>query len=113
MTTIETKVWTSADNDSGEIRLIVETLGQKYATEVMQTRDRATRQALITLGWTPPELKKFVFDVWECRDAVEDDVKVGTYELLAESHEIAYRIVGHMEQVDKGRYYIHDKTEEI
>ena len=61
-----------------------------------------------------PELKKFIFDVWECCSAsTVDDVKVGTYELLAESHEIAYRIVSHMEYVDEGKYYILDKVEDI
>ena len=64
---------------------------------------------LIVREVASPELKKYIFTVFD----VADDEEVDTYELLAESHEIAYRIVSHMEYVDVGNYYILDKVEEI
>lgn len=113
MSEFKIKVTPSVFVDSGEIHLKVQTEADKLYTEVMKTKDKATRASLIALGWTPPELKKFVFDVWEERDSPEDDVLVNHYELLAESHEIAYRIVGHMENVGTGWYYILNRVEEI
>lgn len=56
-----------------------------------------------------PELKKYIFTVFD----VADDDEVDTYELLAESREFAFRIITHIEKVDVDRYYILFKVEDI
>lgn len=105
----EIKVTPSVFIDSGEIHLKVQTEADKLYTEVMQTKDKATRAALIALGWTPPELKRYTFTVLDC----EDDMEVDTYEILAESLEIAHRVITHIEKFDTDYYYRFFKEEEI
>lgn len=101
MSKFEIKVTPSVFIDSGEIHLKVQTKLDEIHTEVMKTKDKATRAALITLGWTPPELKKYIFTVFDRKD----DEVVDTYEVLAESLEMAYRIITHIERFDTARYY--------
>lgn len=100
MSIFETKITPSVNIDTGEIRLMTENTAGQHYTEVIQTKDEATRAALITLGWTPPELKKYIFTVFD----VEDDEEVDTYELLAASREFAFRIITHIEQEGGGEY---------
>ena len=56
-----------------------------------------------------PELKKYIFTVFD----VADDDEVDTYELLAESREFAFRIITHIEKFDVDRYYVLFKVEDI
>lgn len=56
-----------------------------------------------------PELKKYIFTVFD----LADDDEVDTYELLAESREIAFRIITHIEKFDVDRYYVLFKVEDI
>ena len=56
-----------------------------------------------------PELKKYIFTVFD----VADDDEVDAYELLAESHELANRIITHIEKFDVDRYYVLFKVEDI
>ena len=109
MSIFETKVTPSVNIDTGEIHLMTEDITGRYYREVMRTKDEATRTALIALGWTPPELKKYIFTVFD----VEDDEEVGMYELLAESHEFAFRIIAHIEKFDADHYYRLFKVENI
>lgn len=109
MSKFEIKVTPSVFVDSGEIHLKVQTEADKLYTEVMKTKDKATRAALIALGWTPPELKKYIFTVFDC----EDNEEVDTYEILAESLEMAYRVITHIEKFDVDYHYVFFKEEEV
>lgn len=109
MSKFKIKVTPSVFIDSGEIHLKVQTEADKLYTEVMKTKDKATRAALIALGWTPPELKKYIFTVFDRKD----DEVVDTYEVLAESLEMAYQIITHIERFDIARYYDFFEEEEI
>lgn len=51
---IDYKVETCVMKEFEEIHQHVFIAREKLATEVMSLRDKATREALITLGWTPP-----------------------------------------------------------
>lgn len=106
---IDYKVETYVMKEFEEIHQHVFIGKQKLATEVMSLRDKATREALIKMGWTPPELKKYIFTVFD----VEDDDEVDTYELLAESREFAFRIITHIEEFDVDHYYRLFKVEDI
>ena len=109
MSIFETKITPSVNIGTGEIHLMTEDIAGRHYTEVMQTKDKATRAALIALGWTPPELKKYIFTVFD----VEGDEEVDTYELLAESREFAFRIIAHIEEFDADHYYTLFKVEDI
>ena len=109
MSIFETKITPSVNISTGEIHLMVKNTAGLHYTEVMQTKDKATRAALIALGWTPPELKKYIFTVFDA----EDDEEVETYELLAESREFAFRIITHIEEFDADHYYRLFKVEDI
>lgn len=106
---IDYKVETYVMKEFEEIHQRVFIAREKLATEVMSLRDKATREALIKMGWTPPELKKYIFTIFD----VADDDEVDTYELLAESHELANRIITHIEKFDVDRYYVLFKVEDI
>lgn len=109
MSEFEIKVIPSVFIDSGEIHLKVQTELDYLYTEVMKTKDKVTRAALIAIGWTPPELKKYIFTVFDC----EDNEEVDTYEILAESLEMAYRVITHIEKFDVDHHYVFFKEEEI
>lgn len=55
MTTIKYEIFPEIFHDTGEIHLNSSLAGDKIKTEVMKTKDAATRSALIALGWTPPD----------------------------------------------------------
>ena len=55
MSIFETKVTPSVNIGTGEIHLMTEDIAGQHYTEVMYTKDKATRAALIALGWTPPD----------------------------------------------------------
>lgn len=50
----ETKVTPSIDINTEEMRLMISNAAGQHFTEVLRTKDEATRAALIALGWTPP-----------------------------------------------------------
>lgn len=52
---IDYKVETYVMKEFEEIHQHVFIGKQKLATEVMSLRDKATREALIKMGWTPPK----------------------------------------------------------
>lgn len=54
MNEISWKITPEVCFNTQEVRLKVEALGEKISTEVMKTKEDATRAALIALGWTPP-----------------------------------------------------------
>lgn len=55
MTTNKYEIFPEIFHDTGEIHLNSSLAGEKIKTEVMKTKDAATRSALIALGWTPPD----------------------------------------------------------
>jgi hypothetical protein len=48
------KIVTEPDPRTGDIRIITEMMG-KIEEEIIQTKSDQIRNALIDLGWTPPE----------------------------------------------------------
>lgn len=48
------KVVTEPNPLTGEIKIITEIMG-KIQTEIIQTKSEQIRNALIDLGWTPPQ----------------------------------------------------------
>lgn len=45
---------TQADETRGVITQVLELAGKELAVWVVETRERAVRAALVSLGWTPP-----------------------------------------------------------
>lgn len=51
---LEAKIECDWDHESGEVTLVEEVCG-KFFTTIVATKDQKIREALIGLGWTPPE----------------------------------------------------------